>query len=194
MRQGLSMAVTAEKRTFSVDELWELSHRSDRLLELVRGELREMAPTAPEHGFVELRLGARLMEFVEKQALGAVVTGEVGFVLRATDPATVRAADVAFISAKKLPDGDLPKKFPYFAPDLVAEILSPNDAYGDVMEKVNDWLAAGVNLVWVVDPAHQVVHVYRIGQPVHVLQAGDRLSGEDVLPGFECAVSEIFAR
>ncbi len=187
------MAVAAQKKTYTVDDLLELSHRTGKHFELVRGELRELAPTVPEHGFVELRLGARLMTFVEERRLGVVVTGEVGFVLTTTDPATVRAADVAFISAEKLPEGALPRLLPRFAPDLVAEIISPNDAYSDVMEKVDDWLNAGVKVVWVVEPASRRVVVHRKGASLRVLEAEDILSGEDVLPGFECKVAEIFA-
>lgn len=188
------MAVALEKKTYTIDDLWELSHQvRDKRLELVKGELRELSPTSPEHGYVELNLGAMLREFVRKHSLGKVVSGEAGFVLSEGANATVRAADVAFISQRKLPDNQLPSRFAPFAPDLVVEVVSANDTFSEVTEKVNDWLEAGVSLVWVVDPQGKKVYVYRKEQPVRTLSENELLSGEDVLPGFECRVSEIFA-
>ncbi|MDW8105605.1 MAG: Uma2 family endonuclease, partial [Armatimonadota bacterium] len=133
--------------------------------------------------------GAVLREFVRQRGLGKVVSGEVGFVL---SEATVWAADVAFLSQQRLPDGKLPDRFARFAPDLVAEVLSPPDSFSSVLDRVNGWLEAGVRLVWVVDPEGRKVYVCRAGQPVHTLAENDTLSGEDVLPGFRCMVEEIF--
>jgi len=186
------MAVATAKKTYTIDDLWELSHRTGKRLELVRGELQELPPTSTERGYVELNLGAILRDFVRRQSLGKVVSGEVGFVLEEGQAPTVRAADVAFISVHKLPEGRLPDRFAPFAPDLVAEILSPSDTFPGVLDKVNDWLQAGVRMVWVVDPQGRKVYVYRKEQPVRILGEKDPLSGEDVLPGFECRVEEIF--
>jgi Uma2 family endonuclease len=86
------------------------------------------------------------------------------------------------------------RHFARLFPDLVAEVVSPSDTFSSVAEKVEDWLKAGVRLVWVIDPATQTVRVYRTGQPTQVLREQDTLSGEDVLPGFACKVSELFAR
>lgn len=187
------MAVAAEKRTYTVDDLWELSHRTGKRYELVKGELRELAPAGEEHGYVELNLAAALREFVQKHLLGKVVSGEVGFVLADEADSTVRGVEVAFIHREKLPDGSLPSRFARFAPDLVAEVLSPSDGYSEVMEKVNDWLQAGVRVVWVVHPQGRRVIVCRPQQVRRSLDERDVLSSEDVLPGFECKVSEIFA-
>ncbi|MGC8783864.1 MAG: Uma2 family endonuclease [Armatimonadota bacterium] len=186
------MAVATKKKTYTVDDLWEMSHSTGKRLELVKGELRELPPTSSEHGYVELNLGAILREFVRQHSLGKVVTGEAGFVLEEGKNATVRGADVAFIRAEKLPEGKLPNHFARFAPDLVAEVLSPSDTFPNVLDKVNDWLEAGVALVWVVDPQGKRVYIYRKEQPVRVVGDDEMLSGEDVLPGFECRVSEIF--
>ncbi len=187
------MAVAAEKKTYTVDDLWELSHQTGKRYELVRGELRELSPTSPDHGYVELNLAAMLREFVKKHSLGKVVSGEVGFVLADEEGATVRGADVAFIRGENLPGGALPSRFARFAPDLVAEVLSPSDSFSSVMEKVDDWLDGGVKMVWLVDSVSQRVVVCRKGEPLHVLGAEETLSGEDVLPGFECKVADIFA-
>jgi len=187
------MAVSSPTKPYTIDDLWHLSHATGQRYELVRGELVEMAPTSPEHGYIELNLAAMLRAFVREHSLGKVVCGEVGFVLAAGEAATVRAADVAFISTQRLPDGELPKQFAHFAPDLVGEVVSPGDAYSAVMHKIQDWLQARVRLVWVVDPVAKTVAVHRAGTVVRVYGEEDMLSGEEVLPGFECRVSEIFS-
>ncbi|GBC94927.1 hypothetical protein HRbin16_00712 [bacterium HR16] len=186
------MAVALEKRTYTIDDLWELSHRSDKRLELVKGELRELAPANDEHGYVASQLLLVVAQFVKQHRLGYTFAAETGFVL-SEEPATVRAPDFAFVSRERAPE-DWSRHFARYIPDLVAEVVSPNDTFTEVTEKVDDWLRAGVRVVWVVDPAQQTVRVYRPDQPVRVLRAEDTLSGEEVLPGFECKVSEIFAR
>lgn len=186
------MAVALEKRTYTIDDLWELSHRSDKRLELVKGELRELAPANDEHGYVASQLLLVVAQFVKQHRLGYTFAAETGFVL-SEEPATVRAPDFAFVSRERAPE-DWSRHFARYIPDLVAEVVSPNDTFTEVTEKVDDWLRSGVRVVWVVDPAQQTVRVYRPDQPVRVLRAEDTLSGEEVLPGFECKVSEIFAR
>ncbi len=186
------MAVALEKRTYTVDDLWELSRQTDKRLELVKGELRELAPASEEHGYLAMRLGTLVTVFVVQHKLGYTFAAETGFVL-SEEPATVRAPDFAFVSRERAPEG-WSRHFARFVPDLVAEVVSPNDTFTEVTEKVDDWLKAGVRMVWVVDPVQQTVRVYRREQPVRVLHAEDTLSGEEVLPGFECKVEEIFAR
>ncbi|GIV21510.1 MAG: hypothetical protein KatS3mg023_3261 [Armatimonadota bacterium] len=187
------MAVATAKRTYTIDDLWELSHRvRDKRLELVRGELRELAPANEEHGYLTMRLGTLVTVFVMQHQLGYTFAAETGFVL-SEEPATVRAPDFAFLSRERAPQ-EWSRHFARYVPDLVAEVVSPNDTFSEVAEKVNDWLQAGVRMVWVVDPSSRVVYVYRAGQPVRVLHEEDVLQGEEVLPGFQCKVSEIFAR
>jgi len=161
-------------------------------MELVKGELRELAPANDEHGYVASQLLLVVAQFVKQHRLGYTFAAETGFVL-SEEPATVRAPDFAFVSRERAPE-DWSRHFARYIPDLVAEVVSPNDTFTEVTEKVDDWLRSGVRVVWVVDPAQQTVRVYRPDQPVRVLRAEDTLSGEEVLPGFECKVSEIFAR
>jgi Uma2 family endonuclease len=185
------MAITTEKRKYTIEDLWELSHRTDNRLELVKGALRELAPANFEHGLVAGKLQVLVGQFVMSQRLGYVVAAETGFVL-SEQPATVRAPDMAYVSRERVMESHI-ERFADFAPDLVAEVVSPSDTFSSVAEKVEDWLNAGVRLVWVIDPATKTVRVHRAGQPTQVLHEQDTLSGEDVLPGFACKVSELFA-
>jgi Uma2 family endonuclease len=77
-------------------------------------------------------------------------------------------------------------------PDLVVEVLSPSDRLGMVMRKVQQYLRAGIAMVWVVDAESRNVTVYRTGREPRVLEENEVLDGEEVLPGFTCAVAELF--
>ena len=79
------------------------------------------------------------------------------------------------------------------APDPAVEVVSPSDRHGEVLEKTQDWLAAGCSQVWVVEPKTQTVSMYHGGGRVVVLSATDALDGGDLLPGFSLPVTEIFA-
>lgn len=186
----MTMAVSAPKKTHTIDDLWDLSHREDKHLELVEGELVELAPASDEHGYVTSQIAFLVTQFVREHGLGYTFAAETGFVLR-EEPATVRAPDLAYVSRERAPQS-WSRQFARFVPDLVAEVVSPADIYSEVMRKVEDWLNAGVKLVWVIDPATRRVRVHRLGQ-MRILGEEDVLTGEDVLPGFECKVSEIFA-
>src|SRR5438876_11808007 len=156
----------------------------DKHVELVKGVLIVNEPAGYRHGAVAARLAKVLMDYADAQDLGQVVAAETGFTL-ATDPDTVRAPDAAFVRRERLPDPP-PAGFARLAPDLVVEVLSPDDRPGEVLAKVADWLSAGTRLVWVVDPAGRLARVYRAeGSDSSVEAAGVPAAG-DALPGFSC--------
>ena len=160
--------------------------------ELVKGELRTMAPAGSEHGGFGMNLGGPLAVYVKQNHLGVVLLAETGFTIE-KNPDTVRAPDVGFVSQNRIPPGGLPKKFFPGAPDLAVEVVSPSDTVYEVDEKVQAWLAAGTQLVWVVNPKRQTVTVNRGSQPPRILPATETLSGEDVVPGFSLPIREIFS-
>lgn len=160
--------------------------------ELVKGELRMMAPAGFEHGDISLNIALRLRVFVEAHQLGKVVAGETGFII-ATNPDTVRSPDAAFVSSATLKTTGIPKQYFPGAPDLAVEVISPGDTLYDVDEKVADWLTAGTGIVWVINPKQKSVAVHRRGRDVKVLGVEGELSGEEVVPGFTCRVADLFA-
>jgi Uma2 family endonuclease len=91
-----------------------------------------------------------------------------------------------------LPNDLSPKGHIEIFPDLVVEVVSPNDFASEVDNKVEEYLQAGVRLIWVVYPQSKHVLVYRSGSVVQRLGVEDELSGEDVLPDFRLAISAIF--
>src|SRR5712664_2821997 len=157
--------------------------------ELERGRLIVREPAGYSHGRVTMNLSVRLGAHVESAGCGQLVAAEPGFTLfRAPD--TVRAPDVAFVRRERLPD-PAATGFPEMAPDLVVEVLSPDDRAGETLAKVGDWLEAGARLAWVIDPQRRLARVYRADGTESLLAESDALDGEDVLPGFSCPLRAI---
>jgi Uma2 family endonuclease len=172
----------------SADDLLRLK-LPDKRTELVRGALVVREPAGYRHGEVAARLAKLLMDHVDRHQLGTVLAAETGFKL-ASNPDTVRAPDLAFIRRDRIPDPP-PIGFAALAPDLVVEVLSPDDRPAEVLAKVGDWLTAGCALVWVVDLVRRLAHVYRANGRETTLAAGDVLDGEAVLPGFRCPLEAV---
>lgn len=166
---------------FTAEDLEQLT-LPDKRVELVRGQLVVREPAGYRHGAVAMQLGAAMHRHAESRGLGRVFAAETGFTIGRT-PDTVRAPDVAFVSAERLPV-PAPRGFAELAPDLAVEVLSPDDRAGDVLEKVADWLNAGTRLVWVIDPVRVSAMVYRADGTAVMVERDGALHGEDVLPGF----------
>lgn len=174
----------------TADELLYMPHGEFRY-ELVKGELKKMSPTGGEHGVTVIRLSWPLAQYVQLNQLGLVCGAETGFKI-ASDPDTVRAPDVAFVSHDRIPVTGIPRGFWPGAPDLAVEVVSPGDTVYEVDEKVEEWLAAGARAVWLVNPKRRTVTVHRASGESAALREHDNLDGEDVVPGFLCPVAEIF--
>jgi Uma2 family endonuclease len=159
--------------------------------ELVDGRIVPMSPTGSRHGSLEASLAASLLAYARETGRGKVLSGEVGIYVR-RNPDTVRAADVLFISnerwARRGSEGYLD-----VAPELVVEILSPDDRWSDVTAKLADYFAAGVEVVWVVDPSLRKVFAYRSLTEVRQFGEGDLLLDEELLPGFSLRLADLFA-
>ena len=158
--------------------------------ELVCGELIQMTPAGYEHGSIIINISTPLATFVSRAGLGRVSGAETGFHI-AHDPDTVRAPDVAFVAAERLPSPQ-PKGFFPGPHDLAVEVISPIDRDSEVLAKVQNWLDAGCRVVWLVDPRRQTVQVFQGRGEAGVLHLSDTLCGEPLLPGFSLAVGEIF--
>jgi Uma2 family endonuclease len=133
-------------KTVTADELFMMPRDGFRY-ELSKGELIKMSPTGGKHGILTARLAAALVQHVEAHNLGETFGAETGFIL-SRNPDTVRAPEVAFVSREHIPPGDFPEKFWPGAPDLAAEVISPSDTLYEVEEKIEEYLEAGVKLIW----------------------------------------------
>jgi Uma2 family endonuclease len=159
--------------------------------ELVRGELRRMAPAGHEHGRLAMNIGIPLGQHVRAHDVGVVYAAETGFVL-ARDPDCVRAPDVAFVRKERAEAVRDERGFWPGAPDLAVEVISPSDLYTEVEEEVWDWIDAGTRMVIVVNPRTRTVTVVRSRAGVKILTEQDTLDGGDVVPGWILPVREIF--
>lgn len=150
-----------------------------------------MSPTGGEHGRIESNFGEALNSFARSSKLGKVFVGEVGIFTR-RGPDTVRGADVAYLSNERYERLGSKQGFLDVAPDLVVEVLSPRDSAAGLTQKLREYFAIGVRLVWVADPAARAVLAYRSPTDVREFRKADRLTGDDVLPGFELTVTSLF--
>lgn len=163
-----------------------------RRWELVRGELREVSPSGIRASAITAVIGAWLTLYVIERQLGIVTIADGGFVFE-HDPDTVLAPDVAFIRQEHVPSDDKLHRFGQIPPDLAVEVVSPTDRPGALAEKIAFYLAHGVPLVWVVDPATRTARVYRSGNEPRRLTIDDALDGEEIVPGFRLPLAQVFA-
>ena len=158
--------------------------------ELIDGELVAMTPSGAEASTAGSNLDAMVNAHVRRHRLGFTFNAEGGF---RPDPAseTLRSPDVAFVAKDRLPKE---RQTGFFdgAPDLTVEVISPSETATEVEAKVRDYLAAGTKLVWLVYPDEKMVRVHRPDGTTALVQADGRLSGEELLPGFELALDELW--
>jgi Uma2 family endonuclease len=164
---------------------------------LIRGRLREHPVMLHNrwHSRTEARIAYLLRAWLEQQPepRGAIACGEAGCILR-HDPDSTVGIDVAYFAAEVASrDPDDTTLFDG-VPTLAVEILSPNDVEEDVNEKVDEYLAVGVPLIWVVDPHFRTVRVHRPGAEPELVNVQQDLSGDPHLPGFRVPVAQLFPR
>jgi Uma2 family endonuclease len=150
-----------------------------------------MSPTGFEHGIREARLGRFLDRYNEQHKLGEVMTGEVGMYIR-RNPDSIRAADVLFISHERLQQVQS-KSYLDVAPELVVEVLSPNDSWVDMAEKLEDYFSIGVLRVWFANPRNKTLQVFTSVTESMLLRGDEAVQDVPFLPGFVMKVSEIYA-
>jgi Uma2 family endonuclease len=159
--------------------------------ELVDGRLVERNVSALS-SWVGGRLHRLIDVFVDENRLGWAWPTDQGYECYPDSPGKIRKPDVSFIRRERMPEGRTSEGYITIAPDLAAEVLSPNDLAYEVELKVVEYLSAGVRLVWVINPEMRSVHIRRADGSVAWLREADELSGEDVLPGFRAQVSSLF--
>jgi Uma2 family endonuclease len=182
--------MTVDQRLMTAEDLLRMPNDSMRH-ELIRGELRTMPPGGWGHGKESSKLDRSLGNHVEVHGLGEVATNEPGFLLT-TDPDTVRAPDVAFVRRERLDRVNPERGYYPGPPDLAIEVISPNDLYDEVDEKVAEWLEHGTRMVLVVNPRRKSIAVHRPGRDVRILGIEDTLDGEDVVPGWTLPIRDLF--
>jgi len=154
--------------------------------EYIKGELVPMPPPTMEHGEINSNIHFLLKAHVRQYQLGRTYIAETTFRVGESG----RKPDVAFVSQDRLPENR--RQASPLPPDLAIEVVSPSDTVYDVLEKASEYLDAGTQMVWVIEPIFKTVTVYRSSNDIKIFTQNDMLTGEDVVEGFQCAVAEIF--
>jgi Uma2 family endonuclease len=191
------MSAVAEKTLITPEEFLRMPDQKD--FELIDGEL---VPRYGEPGesrvsalssWVGTNLGRLIGNHVEPARLGWVFGPDNGFQCFADRPKTVRSPDVSFVKAGRTSWDQIARGWLRIAPDLVVEVISPNEKVSELDEKIAMFLKEGVPLIWIVNPDVRTIRILRVDGSTAILREGDELSGESVLPGFTCPVASIFA-
>ena len=157
--------------------------------EIDEGDLVIMSPAGKRHSRLAARVARILGNFVEAHQLGEVDSGELGVYLH-HDPETLRGIDVAFYSNERNKQAGDTEGYPDVPPDLAIEVHLPDER--DMQRKVQQYLAAGVRSVWIIDPRKRTLTQHRPSeQPALIAEMGASVQ-EPVLPGFECRLRDLF--
>lgn len=181
---------TTSTALMTAEELLSLPD-DDLRHELINGELIAMPLPKFPHGRVAMRLGGPLAQFILDHDLGEPFISEVGFQLT-WNPDTVLGPDLSFISKERLKEVGEVAGYWQGPPDLAVEVLSPGDRRGKVNKKILQWLVFGTRQVWIVDPRHRTVTVYRTETDIATFSGSDYLEAQDLLPGFRISLDRIF--
>ncbi len=156
-----------------------------------QGDFVVMPPAGGETSSRNLALGARLYNWAQRDKSGVAFDSSGGFVLpngaiRSPDAAWVRRARLATLSAAQK------QRFLPLCPDFVVELRSPTDRVEDLQAKMEEYLANGAQLGWLLVPEGREVFVYEPELPMTHLQNPETLSGDPLLPGFILTLADIW--
>ncbi len=163
--------------------------------ELVRGVMHVMNATFGGHGVVVENLLAALGPHVRRRRLGRAFGDNVGFQLDIPGETrdTARSPDAAFVRADRLPPAGIGlRSWVRLAPDLAVEVLSPENRPAEIEARVADYLAAGTQLMWIIDPQARTVARRTPLGPRKTVGEDDTLDAGDVVPGFTMPVADLF--
>ena len=182
--------MTTRTRKITVEEFEAMAADPGHRYELVDGELVDM-DGKPRHGRVTTRIGSLLQNHVFDAGLPLDVGTNAGFAMSET---TLRFPDVYVATLERMAeyDEDAPG-WPCFAPDVAIEVVSASNTPAELDRKASEYFANGTRAMWIADPAPRTVAVRRPGAAEQVFGQDDILPGEPEIPGFTCAVADIFA-
>lgn len=159
--------------------------------ELDNGRLVAMSPPGHKHGKIEARIAAKLIEAGESTGLGEVSSGETGVVLW-RNPDRVVGADIAFVRRESLPVKESREGYLETIPDLVVEVASKNDTAAYLERKANDYLRAGVRVVWIADPQTKTLTEHRRDVQPRVFAETETVAVPEIIPGLQLGLQDVF--
>lgn len=187
------MSMVTATQSMTADEFFEwanLPENDGTLYELEAGRPTAMSSPGKQPGTICWLVVKKLTEYLTIRGEGYICTNDTGLIVTRS-PDTVRGPDLMLFLEHTALDQITPKHAEDI-PTLVVEVLSPRDSMGATLRRVEQYLALGVPLVWVVEPKVRAVQVYRPQEFPKVLDEMDELSGNGILPEFRCSVSTFF--
>lgn len=160
----------------------------EKQIEIVDGKEEIKNMSGAKAGGVASRILIEIGIYLKSNKLGRAYGADTMFSIGKND----RMPDVAFVSNKKIPKKGEPMKKWNFAPDLAIEVISPNDVYDKIFDKLNEYFSAGVNQVWLVEPRFERIRIYKSPDESMTLKKDDELTCEEILPDFKLPLTEIF--
>ncbi len=182
--------VTAPAAPITPEQFLELPDQER--YELVGGELVELPAMSMEGSAIAALLAWMLNNFALPSKLGVVYDSEASYCCFPNDADQVRRPDVSFIARGRLSQDQFKRGHCVIAPDLAVEIVSPNDSLAEMGVKIEQYLEAGVRLVWLINPLSRTAEEYRPDGPTAHVRRGGTLSAEPVLPGLSIPLSSLF--
>lgn len=159
--------------------------------ELIAGRIMPRHFKTVQNGICAGNFAESLGRHTRRIKQGRIHIGGIGIYTH-RHPDIIRAADVAYISNERFAQQKRKGGYLDIAPELVVEVLSPDDCWQEVMHKMREYFGVGVQLVWVADPDEQVVYVYRSPTDVREFKSGDSLTADAILNGFAVPVADLF--
>jgi Uma2 family endonuclease len=194
--QFIASARSKDKTMLIADKLMTIEEferlpNNGQPMELVRGRIVEMNVPKPRHGEVCSLITEIVGSFARQHDIGRTVANDAG-VITQRNPDSLRGADVAFYSFRRVPKGPLPAGYLNVVPEIVFEVLSDDDRWSQVLEKIAEYLNAGVGVVCVLDPKDRTLQIYTAVQPAQTLTAGEQFALPEHLGSFSVAVARFF--
>jgi Uma2 family endonuclease len=163
----------------------------DRSQELIAGRVVDMPSPLTPHGQVIFNLAFLLKTYLKTNDIGRAWGAESGLIT-SRGPDSVRGMDAAFCSYARWPKGESQKGYSQFVPELVIEVLSPDDRWPRVLRKITEYFDTGVVVVCTADPELKTVQIHTDSASSRTLRAEDTFELPQILPAFSCRVSEWF--
>jgi Uma2 family endonuclease len=160
--------------------------------ELVDGELKELN-VSRESSHIAGEVYLRVKQHCNANQPGWVFPEGSTYCCFPNNPSQVRKPDTSFIAGHRMTREEYHEEgHGTTVPDLVVEVVSPTDIAKDLEDKIEEWLDAGVKLLWEVYPNSRTIRAHRPDGTITLLRATDTLTAPDILPGFSCPVADLF--
>lgn len=192
--QPLYYIIKVRGRKFTDEELYRIDADNEnfRIETNANGDLEIMPPPFPDTSRKNWDINIELGNWAKKDKSGVCFESSAKFTL---PNGAKRMPDAAWILRDRwfaISETERTRKFTRIAPDFVIELRSVSDRLPILQKKMREYIENGVRLGWLIDPLKKRVHIYRANKTVEILENPANVSGEDVLPGFELDLTEIW--